>query len=386
MSWGFYDKLFVFAACVMLAYKLSSGFGEGPYVIWILLALGILLLTELKKGFLFSCLLIAAILVAAVFIPPVLIVMPMSVYAAAASINGGGKRSIVLAAVLYALFAAEAFLLFTDPLDKLLLIVAGALPVYPAMKTAFYDRHEHSLRERYDDAREDSINARRLGEEIMKNADNEIYLARLKERNRIAREIHDNVGHMITRVIIQLRATSIINKDPKVEKQLESISETLDLAMTGIRKSVHELHDDSIDLSIAIREIAGTLPETFDTGITTSIESPADNNTKSAILGIIREAVTNISKYSRGKKVRIEVIENNSFWRVRIWDDGPNPDREYTLTGEYMSSGGLGLKNIGVRAKSLGGRATARSNAGGFEIIATLPKTEEKKNDQDPDS
>ena len=48
---------------------------------------------------------------------------------------------------------------------------------------------------------------------MQRNQDYEIYLATLKERNRIAREIHDNVGHMLTRSILQLGALSVINKD-----------------------------------------------------------------------------------------------------------------------------------------------------------------------------
>ena len=157
-------------------------------------------------------------------------------------------------------------------------------------------------------------------------------------------------------------------------KQLDSVSETLDLAMTGIRRSVHELHDDSIDLSVAINDIVKTIPDNIGVDVKTSIESPADNNTKSAILGIIKEAVTNISKYSKGDKALIEVVENNSFWRIKVSDNGSNPDREYVLTGDYMASGGLGLKNIASRAGAAGGRATVRSSAGGFEVIATLPK------------
>ena len=72
----------------------------------------------------------------------------------------------------------------------------------------------------------------------------------------------------------------MVDGDEKVARQLDSVSETLDLAMTGIRKSVHELHDDSIDVSIAIGDIIKTLPGSFDVEVNTSIDSPADNDTK----------------------------------------------------------------------------------------------------------
>lgn len=359
-------------------YMLSSAFSKEASIIWILITLAVLLLTEIRKDALTAYLTCTALLIASFFLPTLLTAAPAAAYSLYSALNKFKKAEPYLSIFFVLSLIAEQFI-FIDGIVKLILFFFTLLAVYHAVKTSGHRKNELSLIDRYDNAREDSINAKRLGEEIIKNADNEVYLARLKERNRIAREIHDNVGHMITRVIVQVQALNIINKDPKVSEQLASVSETLDLAMTGIRKSVHELHDDSIDLSLAIHEIAGTLRQSFDTDITTSIDSPADNNTKSVILGIIKEAVTNISKYSKGDKVRIEVIENNTFWRVRVWDNGFNPVRELLLTGEYLSSGGLGLTNIATRAKSLGGRATLNSNAEGFEIITTLPKSEAKK-------
>ena len=73
---------------------------------------------------------------------------------------------------------------------------------------------------------------------MQRNQDYEIYLATLKERNRIAREIHDNVGHMLTRSILQLGALSVINKDETVGEAINDLSGTLNTAMTSIRSSV----------------------------------------------------------------------------------------------------------------------------------------------------
>lgn len=87
---------------------------------------------------------------------------------------------------------------------------------------------------------------------MQRNQDYEIYLATLKERNRIAREIHDNVGHMLTRSILQLGALSVINKDKTVGEAINDLSGTLNTAMTSIRSSVHDLHDDSIALKPAV--------------------------------------------------------------------------------------------------------------------------------------
>ena len=260
---------------------------------------------------------------------------------------------------------------------SLLILLISLVAGYIAFNTSLSVSKVTTSINKYDEARQEARDAANKRREMREKTESDIYTARLKERNRIAREIHDNVGHQITRVIVQMQALKIINKDPNVGAQLDSVSETLDLAMTGIRRSVHELHDDSIDLAIGINDIAKTLPERFKVDVSTSIESPANNDTKTAILGIIKEAVTNIAKHSTGDKVKIEVIENAAFWRVLVQDNGDCPEREYTLSSAEASDGhGIGLSNIYDRASGLGGRATIRSSHSGFEVLATIPKKE----------
>ena len=377
MNWSLTDKLIILVTGILQLFIIGSTETE-LYVAWILTTLAVLFLTELKRDIGWSIGATVICMAVAPFFPGVLIAFPMALYALAASPPSSRRGlDIAVRAVLSAGMLSEVYYLTGNIVATAYSLLIMVLAGYLAVKTGLARQKETLLLSKFDDARQDSLNAKRLGEEIMKNADNEVYTARLKERNRIAREIHDNVGHMITRVIVQMQAIKIINKDEKVARQLDSVSETLDLAMTGIRKSVHELHDDSIDVSIAVNDIIKTLPERFDVDVNTSIESPADNKTKSCILGIIKEAVTNISKYSSGDKVRIEVVENNTFWRILVRDNGENPERDYMLTGDYMASGGLGLKNIASRAASCGGRASVRSGKDGFEIMATLPKAAE---------
>ncbi len=377
MNWSLTDKLIILVTGILQLFIIGSTETE-LYVAWILTTLAVLFLTELKRDIGWSIGATVICMAVAPFFPGVLIAFPMALYALAASpVSSRRGFDIAVRAILSVAMLSEVYYLTGNIVTTAYSLLIMALAGYLAVKTGLARQKETMLLSKFDDARQDSLNAKRLGEEIMKNADNEVYTARLKERNRIAREIHDNVGHMITRVIVQMQAIKIINKDEKVARQLDSVSETLDLAMTGIRKSVHELHDDSIDVSIAVNDIIKTLPERFDVDVNTSIESPADNKTKSCILGIIKEAVTNISKYSSGDKVRIEVVENNTFWRILVRDNGENPERDYMLTGDYMASGGLGLKNIASRAASCGGRASVRSGKDGFEIMATLPKAAE---------
>ena len=65
-----------------------------------------------------------------------------------------------------------------------------------------------------------------------------MYTATLKERNRISREIHDNVGHMLSRSILMTGAIRTVSQDRALDRSLEELEDTLHTAMTSIRRSV----------------------------------------------------------------------------------------------------------------------------------------------------
>lgn len=343
-----------------------------------LIAIIAIYISEIFRSDIVSLIITSAVIAAGLIFPPLSLAVPCCFYSLVNCENRlPSKASLICRGI-----AGACSVILISVCDQTLFSKASAILIcglscYIAWRTAKAEQKEKEMTARYDAARSSAIDAGRLSKEITKNADNEIYMARLKERNRIAREIHDNVGHMITRVIVQMQAIKIINRDDNVGKQLDSVSETLDLAMTGIRKSVHELHDDSIDLSIGINDIVKVIEDRFDVTAETSIESPADNELKSNILGIVKEAVTNIAKYSKGDKVEISLVENVTFWRLRIFDNGRNEEREIFLGGEDVSSlsgGGIGLQNIGARARAMDGRATVKSGRDGFTVLVTIPK------------
>ena len=81
----------------------------------------------------------------------------------------------------------------------------------------------------------------------------------MKERNRIAREIHDNVGHMLSRSILMVGALKTVNQDENLKVPMELLDQTLNEAMTNVRQSVHNLQDESVNL----KEVMESLAEEF---------------------------------------------------------------------------------------------------------------------------
>ncbi len=106
-----------------------------------------------------------------------------------------------------------------------------------------------------DDVQEKNLQLEQKQHELLEKQDYEINLARLAERNRIARDIHDKLGHQLSRAIIQLGALGIICRDSEAVKQIESVRLTLTDGMNNIRDSIHRLHNDSIPLEQEIRKM-----------------------------------------------------------------------------------------------------------------------------------
>lgn len=278
---------------------------------------------------------------------------------------------VILFVIHFCMVGATMIFVSSDLLSIIVLLMAVLL----ALRTNRSIGKYNSLESRYDKSREKMYDMKKSSEEMIHRADENIYMATLEERNRIAREIHDNVGHMLTRAIVQMQALKVVNHDENTKPLIDAVDETVNQAMLNIRRSVHELHDDSIDISIMANELLKTLPDRFTRTCKTSIESAVPAEYKNAILSILKESITNIVKYSNGNEVKVEIIEHTAFWRISIFDNGENEIKEYDQNFQNMlADSGIGLANIYARTRKLGGRTNISSNKDGFTILVTIPK------------
>lgn len=105
-------------------------------------------------------------------------------------------------------------------------------------RTSELETAQNKLIETRDQSEEVNILLTEKNRYLCERRDHEIRIAVLTERNRIAREIHDNVGHMLSRTLLQMGALLVTNKDDKLRPELEKVKDTLNEAMTSIRESV----------------------------------------------------------------------------------------------------------------------------------------------------
>ena len=120
------------------------------------------------------------------------------------------------------------------------------------VKSTQLEIKEEKLKKIRDDSAERNLLLKEKNKELLEKQDYEIYTATLRERNRIAREIHDNVGHLLSRTILITGALKAVNKDAAVGEPLAQLENSLNQAMDSVRKSVHDIHDDSVDLQKAV--------------------------------------------------------------------------------------------------------------------------------------
>lgn len=222
---------------------------------------------------------------------------------------------------------------------------------------------ELALKRTRDDSTERDILLTEKNRSLLEKQDYEIYTATLKERNRIAREIHDNVGHLLSRSILLVGAMKAVNRDQTLTQPLDSLDLTLNSAMDSIRKSVHDLHDDAVNLEESIRSLIRDFsfcPVDFrcDSG------KNVPKDVKYSFISITREALSNIMRHSDATRASITIREHPALYQLCIEDNGSSSPKK---------AGGIGLQNMQERTLALRGHIQI-SDDHGFKIFITIPK------------
>lgn len=257
-------------------------------------------------------------------------------------------------------------IILNDILEVVLLMAFAIMLSYFTELLLGYQMKLHSMR---DASMEHDMLMEQMNHQLIEKQNAQIYNATLKERNRIAREIHDNVGHMITRSILQVGAIGVINTDEKLKAPIADLKSTLDTAMDSMRKSVHDLYDESVDLRQAIAKLKPT-DSAFAFSLEYDCEDDVPRDVKYAFIAIAKEAVNNAVKHSNGDEIRIIVREHPAFYQLEIMDNGTSAD-ERSLSGE--TGDGIGIKNIKERVAAIGGTMRIKADDG-FMIFVTLMK------------
>ena len=329
-------------------------------------------LSDMKEKAAFS--IETALVIAALKFPPLIAIIPLIIYDITWSRN--------YFAFLLGLIAI--LMNFSFPSGILVLIISF-LSIIMSIKSEMIGKYSKDLKKMRDDSSEKTSRLRSQNTELLNARDTEIYNAQLSERNRIAREIHDNVGHTLSRAILQMGALLAIHKEEPIHTELEGVRETLDSAMNSIRSSVHDLHDDSIDVKANISDMAKALRDKFNVNMDLDIGNDTPRPVKYAIIGITKECISNIIKHSTNTDVDIKLNEHPSMYQLIIHDysldktsdsgsaneSAKNKNNE--TNSENFDDYGMGLENIRSRVESVNGTLNI-SNHNGFRVFVSIPR------------
>ncbi len=199
------------------------------------------------------------------------------------------------------------------------------------------------------------------------------YLTLKEERNRIAQDLHDAIGHTFTTTIVGLDAlTRLIDKDPAAAKeQAMELSKYTREGLGEIRKYVHALpFKDEISIDFALQKVIDSFTKT--TGIFVSYESDDIGEglqffEKQHIISLTRclqESLTNAVKHGKATNISVKLKQTVEGISLTIQDNGVG-NEDLVL--------GFGLSTMKQRIRELGGLFKIDSNQTGTTIELKLP-------------
>lgn len=199
-------------------------------------------------------------------------------------------------------------------------------------------------------------------------------LAAANERNRMAREIHDTLGHYLTVIHVQLEAArAVIGTD--ADRGMLAVTRAQALAkdgLTAVRQSVKALREDASVEGVA-EQIASLVDSVRDERFSATFKTSGKPRPVSAAVALALhrttlEALTNVRKHADAANVEIELVfRDNGRVQLRVHDDGKGAADETVGTG-------FGLKGIRERAEQLKGSANYRTAPSeGFTLYVELP-------------
>ncbi len=194
------------------------------------------------------------------------------------------------------------------------------------------------------------------------------------ERARLARELHDELGGLLTAAKLDVaRIRKRLPESGSGQDLLLHLSQSLDAGIALKRRIIEDLRPSSLTnlglmttLLIQCKEFA----QRAEVKMSTDIEDiTLPNDHALTVYRIVQEALTNIAKYAAATEVRVSMTSFDNRLEVRVTDDGKGFDPKVA-----ESTGGRGLQGMRFRVRACGGDLHIRSSPGnGTSVIATIP-------------
>jgi two-component system sensor histidine kinase DesK len=188
-------------------------------------------------------------------------------------------------------------------------------------------------------------------------------LAKVAERERIARDLHDVLGHTLSVITLKSElAGKLMDRDPqRAGKEIREVEQISRQALTEVRDAIRGYRAQGLVAELAqAKSTLETAGLTVQCDAATTVKIPA---LQESVLSLaVREAVTNVVRHARARTCRMRLEQKNGSCRLEIHDDGCGASN-----GE-----GNGLRGMRERVEMIGGTLN-RSTEAGTTLTITLP-------------
>ncbi|MDQ6829452.1 MAG: sensor histidine kinase [Gemmatimonadota bacterium] len=190
------------------------------------------------------------------------------------------------------------------------------------------------------------------------------HMAAVAERERIARDLHDVLGHTLSLIVIKSElASKLAERDPKrAAREIRDVEQVARTALSEVREAIRGVRsatlDDEMARGRALLTAAGIR------GDFASDALPMDRAREEALALALRETITNTARHSGASACKVRVQHAGATCTLEVEDDG---------RGGIAPEGG-GLRGMRERVEALGG-TVARSGSRGTRLIVTMPVT-----------
>lgn len=196
-------------------------------------------------------------------------------------------------------------------------------------------------------------------------------LATKLERARIARDIHDSLGHSLTTLDVQLalaqRYSQSTHDQVKLQTSLSSAQQLATQCLAEARQSLHTMREPSFNLKDALHTLADQVRGSFVLNLKVVVPPQLPQQLSYQIYLMVKEGLSNVQKHAAATRVNLSVVAGNAQIAVTLIDDGCGFD-----VGAVSS--GYGLQGMKERSQLLGGQLTLESHLQqGTHLQITVP-------------
>ena len=225
------------------------------------------------------------------------------------------------------------------------------------------------------------ITERKRAQQALLTYSRRLLEAQEAERGRIARELHDQIGQMLTALKLNLHAIQGAADAGEARPLIEDNLKMLDEALEQVRDLSVDLRPlllDDLGLVTALRwfvdhqaQRKGVRAEFTSDSLDSDLRFSAELET--ACFRIAQEALTNVARHARAKTVTVRLSRNRDYLILLVEDDGVGFDIE-ALKGQALANATLGLRGMQERAHAVGGRVKIDSATDrGTQVFVELP-------------